>query len=102
MALTVVVHDDLHDQRRPGGLVARRATVTFDNSYPTGGEPLTAANLGLNALVGVDLLGVTLKTWDCYYLTTGYLVARVLGTGAEVANAVDLTTLVAEVLAFGY
>lgn len=29
-------------------------TVTFDNSYPTGGEPLTAADIGRTRILHVD------------------------------------------------
>jgi glutamate formiminotransferase len=34
------------------GLKARRVTITFDNSYATAGEPLTAASLGWSNVVG--------------------------------------------------
>src|SRR5882672_5100990 len=33
--------------------------VTFDNSYPTGGEVVTAANFGLNNINGVDIVANT-------------------------------------------
>lgn len=32
-----------------------RGTVTFDSSYPTGGEAFTAANVGLMAIEHVEV-----------------------------------------------
>lgn len=103
MGLTVVVHDaGLHDKPKPGDLIVRRATITFDNSYPTGGEAVTASAFDLHQVVGIKQIGAALKTWWTFYLTTGYLVAVVLGTGAEVANTTDLSTLVIEAEVSGY
>lgn len=42
-----------------GGLRGRLVEVTFDNSYPTGGESFTADNVGLAEILYV---GVSVKT----------------------------------------
>lgn len=47
--MTVTV-TQVGSQHSVGDLRAVIADVAFDSSYPTGGEPLTAANLGLNTL----------------------------------------------------
>ena len=102
MALTVVKEDLIGAANRaPGELVVRRASITFDNSYPTGGEQITPSDFGLTYVFGIIPLATHLKTWTVYYLDTGYLVAVVLGTGAEVGNAVDLSTLVVDCLVYG-
>lgn len=45
MALTV---KRTPHSKGPGGWYERFVTLTFDSSYPTGGEPLTAADLGFS------------------------------------------------------
>lgn len=111
MALTISAN--------PPELVGRervvRATITFDSSYPTGGEAFTAAQLGLTSLKNVYAsagLGST---------TTGYVPAwnrsvsspllLVLmgdnndasdGPLIEVANATDLSGFVCQVEAVGF
>lgn len=107
MAATVVSRDLEGVVAAPAG--NRRVTValvTFDNSYPTGGEVVTAAALGLNqidillansATVATTLLTVPAKQADGSYkirLSTA-------ATGAEVANASDQSLVSVEVLAIG-
>lgn len=48
MALTVTLSGDWMESI--GNKRAVRATIAFDSSYPTGGESLTAANLGLGTI----------------------------------------------------
>lgn len=38
-----------------GGSVTKTATITFDSSYPTGGEAVTAANFGLSRILSLTL-----------------------------------------------
>lgn len=77
-------------------------TFTFDDSYPTGGEAITAATFGLtflNFLVVQDKgSSAVLVAWD---QTNSKLKAYVRTTGVEVANAVDLSATVVGVLAIG-
>lgn len=79
------------------------ALVTFDSSYPTGGETLLASQVGLNQIdiclanAGLDGDVVTpikqtdgsykLKVWETY--------------GTEVAATTDKSTLTVEVLCIG-
>lgn len=43
-----------------GGLDVRVADVLFDSSYPTGGEPISPSEVGLNSILGaIDLNGGT-------------------------------------------
>lgn len=76
------------------------ATVTFDNSYPTGGEPLAASALGLASIDFLSLSGTNANTfvWD---RANNKIKAFVRTTGAEVANATDLSAVVLDVFAVG-
>lgn len=80
------------------------ARVTFDSSYPTGGEAISAADLGLNK---IDFVVATAPGYVLNYLaSTGKLLAYWVDTTvdgaamAEVANTTDLSAVVANVLAF--
>ena len=71
--------------------------VTFDASYPTGGEALIAADLGLTT---IDTALV--------FATEGYtaewasdLLVVYSAAATEVVDATDLNTLTVKVLAFG-
>lgn len=84
------------------------AQVTFDNSYPTGGEAITLSDLGL---VGVDLIicglpvaGGFVPTYDnanqkikLYASTTGTPSALV-----EFTNTGDASAAVVPIVAWGY
>lgn len=80
--------------------------VTFDASYPTGGEAVTAGSFGLSSiyavLPAVDLTG----TWIAFYVpaagtTGGKLFAIVSATGAQVASEADLSTAVFNFVVIG-
>lgn len=77
-------------------------TFTFDDSYPTGGEAITAATFGLtflNFLIIQDKGGsAVLAAWD---QTNSKIKAYVRTTGVEVANAVDLSATTVGVFAIG-
>lgn len=78
------------------------STVTFDDSYPTGGEAVTAALFGLGLLTTVIPIsdnGTNPVAWDG---TNSKLLAYVRTTGVEVANAVDLSASVTHLLAIGF
>ena len=95
MALTFV--DDARSVIRNKRMVV--ASVTFDSSYPTGGEPLTASDLGLNT---IDYLSATTDgsnavTWD----KANNKLKVFTAAGAEVANAVNLSAVVVRILAIG-
>jgi len=95
MALTFV--DDARSVIRNKRMVV--ASVTFDSSYPTGGEPLVAADLGLGS---IDYLSATTDgsnaiVWD----KANNKLKAYTAAGAEVANATNLSTVVVRILAIG-
>ena len=71
MALTFdIVARTLHPE---GGKRMNVVNITFDSSYPTGGEAVTANNLGLNAITTVvtqpgyassNPTGAVVPVWD--------------------------------------
>lgn len=86
-----------------GDRVALQASVTFDSSYPTGGEDLTPSLLG-GALQQIDWVECSVNTagnrlvvWD--RANRKLLLFTALGT--EAANASNQATIVAEVTIFG-
>lgn len=81
--------------------------VAMDSSYPTGGEAVTAANLGLNRVEYATAEITTTATTTVNATAAGYLPAteKLLvfdETPAEAANAADLAGLVVRVVAFGF
>lgn len=61
MALAFQKISDSND-RIPGGLRRVYAKITFDSSYPTGGEAVTASDFGLTELVTVEVHGAARKS----------------------------------------
>lgn len=84
-------------------------TITFDSSYATGGEALTASNLGLSSKV--EFISVTPgsgyifqydytnKKLKAYWPTTD---ATAPNVAKEVANTTNLSTVTCNFVAFGY
>jgi hypothetical protein len=75
--------------------------VTFDNSYPTGGEAVTAANFGLSTL---RTLIVESKTnvaakWARFDRSATKVVLE--SASAELTNASDQSAVVVRVVAIG-
>ncbi len=104
MAGTVSLTGDW--QMNPGDRVATRATFTFDALYPTGGESLTPAMLGLGVidfLVATSVGGYVFE----YNYTTKKLLAYWVDTTvdgaplAEVADTTDLALIAVPVYAIG-
>jgi hypothetical protein len=77
--------------------------ITLDvTSYPTNGESLTAAILGLESSDVRHLVATSSETRDIVFRwdhTNNKLVASVASTGAEVGNATDIGTV--EIIAIG-
>lgn len=77
--------------------------VTFDDSYPTGGEALSAASFGMStlyfAIAKVKVAGTGSVTAVHYDETTNKLLAYT--AAAQVANTTDLSAVTARVIAFG-
>lgn len=80
--------------------------VTFDSSYPTGGEPVTPSDLRLNyvdhATCNIVGVGGTVNVTNAYYDKTNQKIVAVDETPAEVASTSDLSTLVVRVRAQGF
>jgi hypothetical protein len=87
----------------PGAERVTVTDVTFDSSYPTGGESVTAADLGLTsvtfAITSIKTAGTGSVTEAFYVTSTGLLKAYT--AAAEVANATDLSAVTAQIVAFG-
>lgn len=83
------------------------ADVTFDSSYPTGGESLTAANLGLSSkidfLTAQSTGGYTFEFIHSTSLLKVFVeeAAAAGGPLLELANATDISTVVTRVKAEG-
>jgi hypothetical protein len=82
-----------------------RATVTMDSSYATGGESLTAKELGLRyvnfAIPTVSAVGGTVNVAQAYYDKSTEKLKLFDETPAEVANAADVSGIKIQVVAFG-
>lgn len=78
--------------------------VTMDTSYPTGGESITAADLGLKsvffAIANLQTTATTAANDAWYDVTNSKL--KVNGPTAEVANGASLASVVITVYAWGY
>lgn len=96
MALTYTeVHRSVHGMQR-----VWEGLITFDNSYPTGGEVIDPAQLGMSTVESVSLTptaGTRLFSWN--QTTRAIQVFTALST--EAANASDQSTISIRVLAFG-
>ena len=91
-----------------GNFYQQVSEITFDNSYPTGGESLTPRELGLNVIdfMEIESVGGYMFQYDhanqkikVFTPTTGGASAS---AAEEVANATDLHTLVTRIKATGW
>lgn len=90
-----------------GSLRKTVSTVAFDSSYPTGGEPLTAADLRLGRVAYADVTISTTATTTVNATQFAYDVtnSKLLvfdETPAEVSNTANLDGLVVQIEAYGY
>lgn len=87
----------------PGNRRQTVTTVTFDNSYPTGGLPVTAKQLGLGSVdfahAQVSVAGTGSVTAVFYDIANQKL--KAFTAAAEVANATDLSAVSAQIIASG-
>lgn len=101
MAASITIN---HKLTTADGCKIMLADVTFDSSYPTGGETLTAANFSVGAIKALTggMNGGYVPEWDA---TNGKLLAFEAGADAapldEVANTTDLSAVVFPVIVFG-
>lgn len=96
MAVSVAaLHSDRPTEVEGSRRVAH-AKVTFDNSYPTGGEAVTAAMFGLVRLDFVRVLGTSEDGRIVRYIPSSaklqvFQQGAAAGPFTEVANATDLS-----------
>ena len=81
--------------------------VTFDSGYVTGGEPVTAADLGLNRIdvahtADLEATGGVVNVSSARYVQSTSKIKLYDETPAEVANAADVATTIVRVIAYGY
>jgi hypothetical protein len=76
------------------------ADVTFDNSYVTGGEALTARDFGLTLALTSVHPAPTITGHVCPYDAANSKLMAFRG-GSEIANATDLSTVTTRVTAVG-
>lgn len=87
----------------PGAQRFTVTEVTFDSSYPTGGEPLTATDLGLTtvdfAIATLKVAGTGSVTAVFYDVANAKLLAY--AAAAQIANTTDISAVSAQVYAVG-
>lgn len=102
MALTVVRDKDPLTQgqiHQLGDLLFVHGTITYDNSYPTGGEAITASTFGLNTLFEVILQGTGAEV--AIFDKTNSKILLYTADGTQAANASDQSAVVTRYLAIG-
>lgn len=75
-------------------------TLTFDSSYATSGESLTAAELGLTRLDFIDIQD-TVAYKIVYDKTNSKVLAYTRSSDAEVGSGVDISTTTTPFFAVG-
>lgn len=100
MALTIAAADDNFPNDAWGAFKVFVGRVTFDSSYPTGGEAVTAADFGLSkieAVIPVCTTGGEVVTWNA--ATSKLMVFTADGTQAS--NSSNQSAVVADVIVLG-
>jgi hypothetical protein len=102
MALTITIPDA--GRTVIGNKRLTIGTIAFDSSYPTGGEALTAGDLGLDK---IDFITFTSDVVQCYWASDLLLAyygdndAGADGEFAQAANTDDLSAANVEFFAIG-
>lgn len=106
-SLTVATVDGF-DSQVIGTLKATLRTLSFDSNYPTGGEALTAADLGLSTVVFATIQSRAGYVFE-YDIANSKILAYWVDTstdGAAMAEVADTTSLAAltgaRIMAWGY
>jgi hypothetical protein len=85
-----------------------RGTFTFDSSYPTGGEAVTAATFGLSSLTWLaidNISDVATKhvRWDrANSKLMVFIEDGTTGISAQAGNGTDQSAIDVNLMAFGY
>ena len=99
MALTVT--DVTHSRTVVGDRRFVVANVTFDSSYPTGGEAITPATFGLSSVDTVLCYPHQLATRIASYDHTNSKILLYTALSTEAANASDQSTITIQVQVIG-
>ena len=90
---------------RPGvrGVKVGTVAITFDNSYPTAGEPIVYSDIpGLaTSLTGLVAIASNAEEYTYQYDSTNGKIC-VHAVGAEVGNTTDLSALITTFFFIGY
>lgn len=106
--MTVLVVKHLYNQEVPGNRRVTQTEFTFPSSSTEGGEPVTAAQLGLKKVAWANcfiLNGSESEEWVgfvSYAASTALLKPWSVKTGKVVAAEKDMSKLVCRVEAVGY
>ena len=109
MAVAPVVVSGAGEQGQSAShLVTRVIDVTFDSSYPTGGETLDFTTLGFDTVLAVIPAGKTTGGYEfAYDYGNSKIIAYWVDTSvdgaamAQVANTTDLSAVVARFVVIG-
>lgn len=99
MSLTIT---EVERRQSVGNYFEKLVDVTFDSSYPTGGEPLTASDLGFGSVLSVvgDVLPSGAVRYVAYDRTNSKLLAFD-ADGAQIADTTSLATITVRLLVRG-
>lgn len=94
-----------NEPQKIGQMKAKFCDITFDASYPTGGEPITADMFGMQKILAI-VAPASSGYAVTYVRSTGKLIVRATGASsgavfAEIANATDLSAIVLFAIVFG-
>lgn len=97
VAVTVVEQTDFGNKR------VNRVTIALDNSYPTSGYAVTAANCGLTTLDELDIAPSAAGATALYFeFVSSTSKIKAYSGAAQVANATDLSAAtVVRAMAYG-
>lgn len=76
------------------------ARITFDASYPTGGEAFTPGMFGMTQIDAVVQHNISTHS-VAYSATTGKLLAYTVASAAQVADTTDLSAITVDVVIYG-
>ncbi len=76
--------------------------ITFDSSYPTGGEAIAASDFGLSFLTSLVLTPATIQHRVLWDSDNSKLQVVTDSLGSELANGGDASSVEAQIVVYGY
>ena len=107
MALTITTSSNGAEFERgvPGDMQYRVFEITFDSSYPTGGEPMAAADVGFSKIEFIAFSGGDGGyVFDYDFANSKVIVYRSAGSAAalgQVPNTTNLSAITTRAMAWG-